>query len=309
MAEEPFYEFSAVCDTKTRFRNGEAYSGGEVLMKMTRDPPANVLARVHNSNELMRLLHYLHGAPTGSVQTVCIPYLPYARQDRPTDKGTHNAVEVLGSLLATTGVSNFLTFDVHSSASVTAFAKAGLTLESRPSNVLIDGYLAELESRGIIDRSKVALVVPDKGGKAREKEQQAALASGRAIEVPIVHCDKVRDLSGRITNISLETDTSPAELAPGTAIFIVDDICDGGATFEGAARVLKENYPNVASECTMHLWVTHGIFSRGLDSLLTTGDGSFNTIGCSDSFTPFCNPCEQLVIVPVSRAIEVASIL
>ena len=54
MAEEPFYEFSAVCDTKTRFRNGEAYSGGEVLMKMTRDPPANVLARVHNSNELMR---------------------------------------------------------------------------------------------------------------------------------------------------------------------------------------------------------------------------------------------------------------
>ena len=60
---------------------------------------------------------------------------------------------------------------------------------------------------------------------------------------------------------------------------------------------------------TMHLWVTHGIFSRGLDSLLTTGDGSFNTIGCSDSFTPFCDPCEQLVIVPVSRAIEVASIL
>ena len=66
-------------------------------MKMTRDPPANVLARVHNSNELMRLLHYLHGAPTGSVQTVCIPYLPYARQDRPTDKGTHNAVEVLAA--------------------------------------------------------------------------------------------------------------------------------------------------------------------------------------------------------------------
>ena len=137
----------------------------------------------------------------------------------------------------------------------------------------------------------------------------AASRSASAIEVPIVHCDKVRDLSGRITNISLETDTSPAELAPGTAIFIVDDICDGGATFEGAARVLKENYPNVASECTMHLWVTHGIFSRGLDSLLTTGDGSFNTIGCSDSFTPFCDPCEQLVIVPVSRAIEVASIL
>lgn len=265
---EVWVEFdSNLVMTRTKLPTGN-YSGGEVIMKMEKEKqPPNVICRVHNSDELMRLIHYMHAA-VGQLESVCLPYLPYARQDRATDTGTHNAVEVLALLLATSGVKKFMTFDVHSHASVVAFSKAGLELENRNSAPFIDAYLATLESKGMIDRTKVALVVPDKGGRARKDDQRDSLAAGRAIDVPIFYCDKVRDTkTGKITSMRVDDD-SPATIADGTAVFCVDDICDGGATFGGVAKVMLERYPNIKSSCSMHLWVTHGIFSKGIDPMM-----------------------------------------
>jgi len=50
--------------------------------------------------------------------------------------------------------------------------------------------------------------------------------------------------------------------AKGKNLVIVDDICDGGRTFIELARVLKEKGANKVA-----LYVTHGIFSQGLDVL------------------------------------------
>jgi ribose-phosphate pyrophosphokinase len=52
---------------------------------------------------------------------------------------------------------------------------------------------------------------------------------------------------------------------------IVDDICDGGATFVALARKLRE-----AGAIEVSLFVTHGIFSKGkdlegIDNIYTTG--------------------------------------
>lgn len=48
-------------------------------------------------------------------------------------------------------------------------------------------------------------------------------------------------------------------LQQGDDILIVDDICDGGATFLKIAKEL----PNT----NLYLYVTHGIFSKGLGDL------------------------------------------
>jgi len=48
----------------------------------------------------------------------------------------------------------------------------------------------------------------------------------------------------------------------GYNILIVDDICDGGATFNQAAQILKEK-----GAVNLYLYVTHGIFIKGLDLL------------------------------------------
>ena len=49
-------------------------------------------------------------------------------------------------------------------------------------------------------------------------------------------------------------------------VLIVDDICDGGATFTSLAKVLKN-----AGAVYIGLHVTHGIFSKGIQVLLEAG--------------------------------------
>lgn len=49
-------------------------------------------------------------------------------------------------------------------------------------------------------------------------------------------------------------------------ICIVDDICDGGRTFIEAAKLLQRLEPK-----EIHLYVSHGIFSKGLKVLTEAG--------------------------------------
>jgi len=56
---------------------------------------------------------------------------------------------------------------------------------------------------------------------------------------------------------------------------IVDDICDGGGTFLGLAEELKE-----CNSGDLYLAVSHGIFSKGSQTLLD----NFKSIYSTDSF-------------------------
>ena len=58
---------------------------------------------------------------------------------------------------------------------------------------------------------------------------------------------------------------------------IVDDICDGGRTFTGIAKALKnKNAGNI------YLAVSHGIFSDGFEKFIGLIDGIFTTNSFGD---------------------------
>jgi ribose-phosphate pyrophosphokinase len=59
---------------------------------------------------------------------------------------------------------------------------------------------------------------------------------------------------------------------------IVDDICDGGRTFIELAKVIKKD---AEPGCEIYLYVTHGIFSKGLDVF----DGLIDGIFCPNVFS------------------------
>ena len=81
------------------------------------------------------------------------------------------------------------------------------------------------------------------------------------VNFPFLHGEKVRDqLSGKITSYELKGKPE------GMNVMIVDDICDGGATFVILAKAL---YEGGAKE--VNLFVTHGIFSKGLEPLKEAG--------------------------------------
>ena len=92
------------------------------------------------------------------------------------------------------------------------------------------------------------LVAPDKG--AKEKTKKIAEHFG----TPYVTCDKDRDpATGWINSVIVNGDVK------GKHCLITDDICDGGGTFQLTAKALREK-----GAASVNLYVTHGIFSKGL---------------------------------------------
>ncbi len=96
------------------------------------------------------------------------------------------------------------------------------------------------------------LLFPDAGAKLRYE----SLNIGKS-----VWANKIRNQStGRIESVWIEGKVTRKN------IIIVDDICDGGMTFKmisDAAQAHKSG--------AVHLYVTHGIFSKGVKTLRDSG--------------------------------------
>lgn len=94
-----------------------------------------------------------------------------------------------------------------------------------------------------------AVISPDAGAEKR------AGAVAKKLGVPLLHAWKSRDVAtGAITGFGMES-------APSGLVLVVDDICDGGGTFIGLADILP-------TYCHAHLFVTHGLFTQGVERLL-----------------------------------------
>jgi ribose-phosphate pyrophosphokinase len=251
------------------------YPGGEVGVRAVGPAPSRLLARVHGSDELLALVMYL-GAVPGQVQHVCIPYLPYARQDRVAVAGDPIAIEVLARLLASTGVRSFATVDAHSDVAARAFAAAGCSLENLPAAPWLARYLADIAGTATAVARPTWFVAPDKGARPRTAAAATAVST-RDRPAGVVHCLKVRDpATGKLQGFRVDAAASPRELGADPLVVIVDDICDGGGTFLGVAQALRTAYGDVP----LHLWTSHAILSKGTDTLAAT----FATIGATDSF-------------------------
>lgn len=93
------------------------------------------------------------------------------------------------------------------------------------------------------------VIAPDAGASARAYDVAEKIGAPKVIQAW-----KHRDVSnGAITGFGIE----PIEAGE---YLVVDDICDGGGTFNGLASILPEGV-------VCDLYVTHGIFSQGLREL------------------------------------------
>lgn len=259
------------------------YPGGEVGTRAN-SYTKSLLARIQSSNDLINLVMYLNSAGD-ETESICIPYLPYARQDRKAVAGDPNAVRVLAGLLKTTGVANYTTFDVHSEKSVAAFNYFGLSLE----NLATTKYFIEYIKQSVTLNRNIHLVSPDEGSRERVSKAVEELYKYSVKSVNTIICEKARDPNtGKLSGFVI----TYAPIAKPDHIVIVDDICDGGGTFLGIYKVLAEKYGKATP---IHLWTTHGIYSKGLDELLE----NFVTIGSTNSFLHgHVHP--RLITIPLS---------
>lgn len=203
-------------------------------------------------------------ATQGGRGTIFIPYLPAAR----ADKGVPRGFDIYGNLLSQIRDDfKIVTLDAHSEYSVKVLSAWGLNVKNvLPSDILPDEYLEShfYHYDGIL--------APDGGAIGR-----ATAFAKRLGGLPVYTAKKNRDLStGYIT--SYEAPELPQHQY--VSLLAVDDICDGGKTFEILADSLKND---IRYSLGLDLFVTHGIFSKGFDSLR-----KYTRVFTSN---PMFNPC------------------
>ena len=181
-----------------------------------------------------------------------IPYLPYARQDK-YDKSlckvsnsecfaSYMFQQVFDWILRSKNKIYLL--DAHSKESYSI-----LVLSCEVINCIPYSYIGDAFNNSKSD----IMLMPDEGAFRRYVRVDSFVAT---------HCIKKRNqATGKIESISL-----PDVDFKDKRVFIVDDICDGGATFIEIARQLNE-----VGAAHIALWVTHGIFSKGIEILHDAG--------------------------------------
>lgn len=166
-----------------------------------------------------------------------LPYLPYGRQDKPISNSNTFALKTFAKLLNSLNFDEIVTYDAHSSVAFSLI------------NNLRDAYSGAhlFFAHKLKD---ITFVYPDKGAAKRYSTIR-----------PSIKFDKKRNEKGKIIEHVLEEGE-----ANGKKVLIVDDICDGGATFISVCKLLKD-----AGAIEVNLYVSHGIFSKGLRILHAAG--------------------------------------
>nr|WP_233830521.1 ribose-phosphate diphosphokinase [Paraburkholderia sp. ZP32-5] len=231
------------------------FPGGEMHVTVQTDVPAENLelsAHLPNGDAVMTLLmatDALRRAYPDTPIDLHLPYVPYARQDRVANPGESLSAKVFCELINAQGYRRVVIQDPHSDVTPALLDR-----------VVIDDPLPALRRvvEHILDRHPdVALVAPDAGARKR------VLKLASQLDLPAVFADKVRD-----TRTGAIKGTEIHDALPDGALLVIDDICDGGRTFTELARVLHAKQDYASARRPLYLYVTHGIFSKGLDALL-----------------------------------------
>ena len=190
--------------------------------------------------EFMQLaqLQYLLKA-SDCTSDLYMPYLPYARQDKAVSNNQTFALRPFLALLAGMGFDSISAFDPHNESAIKEHLS---NFEAVSPLQAINAAINELKPD--------LICYPDAGAQSRY---------AHLIPFPNLFAKKVRNQStGVIESLGIAGDFQ------NKTVLIIDDICDGGMTFIRLAQALKG-----ASQ--IHLYVSHGVFSKGTAVLRLAG--------------------------------------
>lgn len=193
-----------------------------------------------------------------------VPYFLGARSDRLFEKGsTHYLKDIICPIINSLELNSVSVLDTHSNVlegCLTNYEE----LDIKP----FYGWFIEEAVITAEDKRNTFLISPDYGAIKRVN----LFAKEYNFE-KVLNCSKIRDIkTGKI----LDTFVPIIDFG-GKNCIVIDDICDGGATFVDLAKQLKSlNAGNVT------LLVTHGIFSKGFELLYKYIDDIYVTNSVND---------------------------
>jgi ribose-phosphate pyrophosphokinase len=215
------------------------------LNQLDKAAPIAIYTRITSANELLLVLLVKNILDQHEFERIelHISYLLAARMDRVMTDGEPFSLKVIAGMLNAANFRKIRIFDPHSEVS-TALLNRSYAVNN---HVFVKEALSHYWKSNPVEQH--CIVSPDAGALKKIH----SLANFLGIE-QVVECMKERDVkTGALTNF-----TTTASNLHGFTCFIVDDICDGGGTFIGTAKLLKS-----LGAVKVILIVSHGIFSKG----------------------------------------------
>jgi len=234
------------------------FSGGEPHIKINPDTVPKetvwITHRVNSFQDLGMICLAVDALRRMDVEDInlYIPYFPAARQDRVMIKGEPLSVKVNAKIINALQLKKVRIFDPHSEVTPALLDNC----EVITNHEFISKVVHQIGT-------SLKLISPD-GGALKKIYKVSEYLGG----IEVVECSKSRDVkTGKLSGFKVGADD-----LQGVDCLIVDDICDGGATFVGLAEALKAKNAG-----KLFLAVSHGIFSKGFDTLLQSFEQLFTT--------------------------------
>lgn len=246
------------------------FSGGEEHVRFNTanfsdSKKIEIFERLTNSSNMVRLMIAVDALKRLTNEStpieLVIPYFPYARQDRVCVEGEALGAAVMAQFINNLNFSKVTIWDAHSDVSPALINKV-----TNIEQISLLARCEELSQR--LSQGDLTLISPDAGAS-----KKTIKISEKFNGVPeVIQAQKIRNLkTGEIIKTEIIGDVK------GKSVLIADDICDGGRTFIELAKVLKNH-----GAVEVSLFITHGIFSKGLDVF----EGLIDKIYTTDSFKP-----------------------
>lgn len=169
--------------------------------------------------------------------TLEIPYFPYSRQDRRCHQGESFALSVVADYINNMQFERVITWDAHSDVLGQLVANLKVVPQWQCAFGLpaFDYYVS-----------------PDAGALKKIMEHPRVNASN------VIHASKVRQDGGVVSQLPENFEW----LIAGKNVVVIDDLCDGGATFIDLGKKIWQGAP-----ASVSLYVTHGFFTKGVEAL------------------------------------------
>jgi ribose-phosphate pyrophosphokinase len=217
------------------FADGER--GYRLKQDINGEPVVFIGSVLPNPESLFEILAFHRLARDNGARDIIffIPYLGYARQDRPTRSGEGSIGRMVIETLQRMNPSKLILFDVHSDLIRRTFRPFVVELSALP---LLSGYFAK--------HPPDVVVSPDAGFISRAAKLQKLLKPKPSLAT----IEKVRPKPNVAIAKHLHGDVR------GKDVLIVDDMIDTGGTLSEAVKLVSQD-----GACSIRLAATHGIFS------------------------------------------------
>jgi ribose-phosphate pyrophosphokinase len=273
------------------------FPGGEMRVRIIDTcifSECSINAVLTSSDDVMTLIMLVDALRNAGAEKIYLimPYTPYARQDRVCNAGEALSIRAFSKIINSLNFAEVLVWDAHSDVSVALIDRC----KNISRSVLLKNCAGFVNSLLSNTQTPWYLLSPDACSIKKSYDIAKAFPEFKGI----IFADKVRETStGKI--IATNIQNCPADIKDAK-VLVCDDLCDGGFTFVQIANWFSDQKEDLTPK-ELNLFVTHGIFSKGLEVLQKPGTpkeeyrrkhldrkpntGLFDNIWCSLNFLDY----------------------